>query len=123
MMYAEILKAVSGGGSAVAIIAVVILFLRQQEKANEALRQIAEKFTAEVRDSQRAFQEQINIMMGTIGRSQKLYQDQIRGLIDDHMIVTRETVAAVRGLDATVRSVETTVKELQAVVQRISKEK
>jgi type I site-specific restriction endonuclease len=122
----EILKMVGGGGGIVATIAVVILFLRQQEKMHQTLTQIAEKFTADVAQSQRAFQDQLGQLMGQQMTSQKLYQEQIKSLINDHISVTRETVGAVKGLDATVRgvdatvrSVETTVRELQNVVRQI----
>jgi phage shock protein A len=122
----ELIKMVGGGGGAVAVIVVVILFLRQWERMQDTLKNIATTFTSQIADSQQRFQDQLTELMAGATQSQKLYQAQIKTLIDDHMAVTRETVGAVksldatvRGVDATVRNVEATVRELQTVVRTL----
>jgi hypothetical protein len=119
----ELVKLVREGGGIVATIVVVILFLRSNRAATLDLERIADRFTAETRGLAQSFQQQIQALMDQISLQQRAYQEQIRSLIDDHITVTRETVSAVRNLDATVRSVEVTVRELQSVVQEIADEK
>lgn len=111
-MEAELLKLVTGGGGVVACIVVVILFLKQQEKTNELLRQITDRFNAENSANQKAYQDQITSLAAQTYANQKLYQDQIKTIIDDHMSITRETISAVKSVEATVRELQTIVKTL-----------
>lgn len=111
-MEVELLKLVTGGGGVVACIVVVILFLKQQEKQNETLKQITERFNAEVATNQKSYQDQITALTAQTYANQKLYQDQIKTMIDDHMSVTRETISAVKSVEATVRQLQETVQNL-----------
>jgi hypothetical protein len=119
----ELLKLVTGGGGVVACIVVVILFLKNQEKQNETMRQITEKFSADNASNQKAYQDQITALAAQTYSNQKLYQDQIKTMIDDHMSVTRETITAVKSIEATVRAVVDTVRGLEATVQALTAEK
>lgn len=109
-MEVELLKLVTGGGGVVACIVVVILFLKQQEKQNDTLKQITDRFNTEVAVNQKAYQDQINALSAQTYANQKLYQDQIKIMIDDHMSVTRETISAVKSVEATVRELQSTVQ-------------
>jgi hypothetical protein len=112
----ELLKLVTGGGGVVACIVVVILFLKNQEKQNDNIKQITEKFSADNAANQKAYQDQITALAAQTYANQKLYQDQIKTMIDDHMSVTRETITAVKSVEATVRSVVDTVRRLESTV-------
>ncbi|RUL89370.1 hypothetical protein [Tautonia sociabilis] len=105
-MEIELLKMLPGGGSVAALIVTVILFLKQQEKTQNGLTQITETFNSRVASAQASFQEQINRLMGQNAENQKLYQEQIQGLIDGHLEVSRETVAALKSLEAAVHELQ-----------------
>lgn len=98
-MEVELLKMLPGGGSVVALIITVILFLKQQERTQSSLGQITETFNARVVSTQSAFQEQINRLMNQNVENQKLFQEQIQLLIDGHLEVSRETIAAIKAME------------------------
>jgi uncharacterized membrane protein YvbJ len=110
-MEIELLKMLPGGGSVAALIVTVILFLKQQEKWQINLGQITETFNNRVITTQAAFQDQVTHLMAQNTENQKLYQEQIRLLIDGHLEVSIETVAALKAL-------ENAVHELQGTCQQ-----
>jgi uncharacterized membrane protein YvbJ len=105
-MEIELLKMLPGGGSVAALIVTVILFLKQQEKWQINLGQITETFNNRVASTQAAFQDQINHLMSQNTENQKLYQDQIRLLIDGHLEVSMETIAALKSLENAVHELQ-----------------
>ena len=105
-MELELLKMVPGGGSVAALIVTVILFLKQQEKSQAGLSLIAETFNARVAATQASSQDQINRLVAQATENQKLYQDQIQALIDRHLEVSRETIAAIKSLEVAVRELQ-----------------
>ena len=116
LIESELIKLATGGGGVVACILVVILFLKQQDKVNDLLKQIADKFSADIISYQKAFQDQLITLTAQSYSNQKLYQDQMKVMIDDHIELTKETITALKSNEATVRAIETTVKELQAML-------
>ena len=95
----DLIKLLPDGASAVAVIIVVMLFLKQQDRINLMLESITKGFNDQVFDSQKSFQEQILRLNGQQYENQKLYQDQIQSLIDAHIKVSRETILALRSLE------------------------
>jgi hypothetical protein len=91
------------GASAVAVIIVVMLFLKQQDRINVMLESITQGFNEQVGDSQKAFQDQILRLNRQQFDNQKLYQDQIQSLIDAHIKVSRETILALKSLEASLK--------------------
>ena len=55
----DMIKLLPDGASAVAVIVVVMLFLKQQDRINLMLETITKSFSEQVGDSQKTFQEQI----------------------------------------------------------------
>lgn len=106
-MEVELLKMLPGGGSVAALIVTVILFLKQQERTQLSLSQITEVFNARVVASQSSFQEQINRLMSQNVENQKLFQEQIQLLIDGHLEVSRETIAALKAMENAVHELQT----------------
>jgi predicted component of type VI protein secretion system len=102
----EILKLLPGGSAVLAVIIVVILFLKQQEKMNDVLKEITDKFGQQSSANQKLFQDQINQITTQYYTSQKSFQDQIQLLIDSHLAVSKETISALKQLEAIVRQVE-----------------
>ncbi len=105
-MEAELLQMLPGGGSVAALIMTVILFLKQQEKAQATINQVTETFNVRVTETQVSFQDQINRQMVQINENQKRYQEQIQSLIDAHIEVSRETVLALKSLEAAVSELQ-----------------
>lgn len=91
-MELEMVKVVAmQGGGVVGVICVVLIFLRHLSKQ-------ASDFTS------------------TLNTSQGDHARQIARMVDDHVALTKETVAAVQKLDGTVRSVERTVRGVETTV-------
>lgn len=90
------------GASVVAVIAVVLLFLKQLDKANEYLRKAVVQFDSRVYDTQKAFQAQILDLALRQSESQKNYQEQIRNMIDANLAAARDIVIAMKSLEIAV---------------------
>ncbi len=75
----DLIRMLPDGASAVAVIIVVMLFLKQQDRINLMLESITQNFNDQVGDSQKAFQEQILRLNRQQFDNQKLYQDQNPG--------------------------------------------
>jgi len=109
---ADLIKLLPNGASTIALIVVVVLFLKQQEKMNDVLKQITDKFNEQTSVNQKSFQDQINALSSQQYSNQKSFQDQIQLLIDAHLKVSRETIAAMKALEATVNMVKDKVGQL-----------
>ena len=99
----DLIRMLPDGASAVAVIIVVMLFLKQQDRINLMLESITQNFNDQVGDNQKAFQEQILRLNRQQYDNQKLYQDQIQSLIDAHIKVSRETILALKSLEVSLR--------------------
>jgi uncharacterized membrane protein YvbJ len=99
----DLIKLMPEGASAVAVIIVVMLFLKQQDRINLVLESITKGFNDQVSDNQKSFQEQIIRLTRQQSDNQKLYQDQIQSLIDAHIQVSRETIMALKTLEASLK--------------------
>ena len=99
----DLIRMLPDGASAVAVIIVVMLFLKQQDRINLMLESITQNFNDQVGDSQKAFQEQILRLNRQQFDNQKLYQDQIQALIDAHIKVSRETILALKSLELSIK--------------------
>jgi hypothetical protein len=100
----DLIKMLPDGASAVAIIAVVILFLKQQDRVNAMFETITKGFNDQAGETQKTFQEQILRITSQQFDNQKLYQDQIQALTDAHIKVSRETILAMKALEATLKA-------------------
>ena len=99
----DLIRLLPDGASAVAVIIVVMLFLKQQDRINTMLESITKGFNEQVYDSQKAFQDQILRLTRHQQDNQKLYQDQIQALIDAHIKVSRETILALKSLEVSLK--------------------
>lgn len=99
----DLIRLLPDGASAVAVIFVVMLFLKQQDRINIMLETITRDFNDQVIDSQKSFQEQILRLTRQQYDNQKLYQDQIQSLIDAHIKVSRETILALKSLESSLK--------------------
>ena len=99
----DLIRMLPDGASAVAVIVVVMLFLKQQDRINLMLESITQGFNDQVAERQKAFQEQILRLNRQQAESQKAFQDQIQSLIDSHIKVSRETILALKALEVSLR--------------------
>lgn len=95
----DLIRLLPDGASAVAVIVVVMLFLKQQDKLNLTLKAVTQEFHDQENESRKTYQEQFLKLTSQQYENQKMYQDQIQSLIDAHINVTRETVLAIKGLE------------------------
>ena len=91
------------GASAVAVIVVVMLFLKQQERLNCMFESVSKGFNDQIFDSQKTFQEQVLYLTRQMHDNHKLYQDQIQSLVDAHIKVSRETIVAMKSLESSLK--------------------
>jgi hypothetical protein len=96
----EALELLPNGGIAAALIAVVILFLRRQEKGDQALRENTDAFLGALAESRHEVQEQLRAIAERSAADRKETQALVRQILDDHLVVTREATAAMRQLQA-----------------------
>lgn len=80
---ASILDQLPNGGAVVALITVVILFLKKQERSEDTIKDIVGTFTAE------------------IAASRKEYREHVTGIMTQGLEAHAETREAIRSLDAT----------------------
>lgn len=99
----DLVKLLPDGASVVAVILVIVLFLKQQDKINALLSTITKEFHEHVYQSQRGFQEQVLNLSARQHEHQKSYQEQIQSLIEAHINVARETITAIKALENSVR--------------------
>jgi hypothetical protein len=99
----DLIRLLPDGASVAAVIFVVMLFLKQQDRINLTLESITKGFHDHASDRQKAFQEQIVELTELQSDNQKLYQEQIQSLIDAHIKVSRETIQALKSLEASLR--------------------
>jgi predicted ABC-type ATPase len=99
----DLIQLLPDGASAVAVIVVVMLFLRQQDRINLMLETITKGFNEQVNDSQKTFQEQVLQLTTRQYDNQRMYQDQIQSLIDAHIKVSRETILALKSLEGSLK--------------------
>ena len=99
----DLIRLLPDGASTVAVIIVVMLFLKQQDHINLMLESITKNFNEQVYDSQKSFQDQIIRLTRQQQDNQRLYQDQIQTLIDAHLRDSRETFIALKSLEASLK--------------------
>jgi hypothetical protein len=99
----DLIHLLPDGASVVAVIFVVMLFLRQQDRLSVMLDTITKGFNERVNESQKTFQEQVLRLTTQQGDNQRLYQEQIQSLIDAHIKVSRENILALKSLEASLK--------------------
>lgn len=99
----DLIRLLPDGASTVAVIVVVMLFLRQQDRINLMLETITKSFNDQVNDSQKTFQEQLLRLTARQYDTQRMYQEQIQSLIDAHIKVSRETIVALKSLEGSLK--------------------
>ena len=88
----DLVKMLPDGASVVAVLLVIILFLRQADKINVLMVDLAKQFNDRVVDGLKGFQEQILKLADQQSRGQKEYQDQVQAM-------TKETILALKSLE------------------------
>jgi len=101
----DLIKLLPDGANVVAVIVVVILFLKQQEKFNIILKNMTDDFHEQVKGNQKAFQDQITTLSEQYLSYQKLYQEQIQRLMDAHILVTREVITTLQEVKQNVSNI------------------
>lgn len=85
---ASLLNNLKEGGAVVAIIAVVILFLKKQEKSDQNIKDMVNSFQVEMAASHRDFREHVT------------------GIMNQGLTAHRETRDAIRALESTIAGVK-----------------
>lgn len=98
------MKLLPDGASVIAVIVVVIIFLKHQSEYHASLKEITKTFSERTVEMQHQFEMQVDRLSTNYLASEKIYQVQIQRLFDDFILVSRETIIAVKELDASVKS-------------------
>ena len=82
MLWADlsILEQLPNGGAVVAIIAVVILFLKKQERSDDTIKEIVGAFTADTAVSRQEIREHMNRILGQALAAHRETREAIRAL-------------------------------------------
>lgn len=102
----ELIKLLPDGAVSVAIITVVILFLKQQDKSAIMIKEIAEAFQETIKEIQVANQIQIAEMYKQNTEMRIHFQTQIQTLMDGHLRMTQEVIETIHDLKVTVNSLK-----------------
>ena len=109
----NLVKLIPDGLSVIAVIVVVILFLRQQDKSNEVITSLSDKqenlisqmmqrFNESIEKGRSSYQEQISKLANQNTDSQRQYQDQIQQMLQSHFKITKESIEALKTLETTI---------------------
>jgi hypothetical protein len=99
----DLVKLLPDGASVVAVIVVIVLFLKQHDKINLLLSNVTKDFHDHIYESQKGFQDQVLKLSSQQFEHQKSYQDQIQALIEAHVNVTKETITALKSLEMSLK--------------------
>jgi len=114
-MGVDLVKLLPDGANVIAVIIVVMLFLKQQEKFNLILKQITDDFHTQIKENQKAFQEQVGALSTQYFSNQKLYQEQIQKLMDAHIMVTREVITTLQEVKQNVAGINEKMRDYDAL--------
>jgi Sec-independent protein translocase protein TatA len=117
----DLIKLLPEGSSVIAVIVVVIIFLKNQREFHVSLKEITKEFTDRVSSMQAVFQSQIDRLSTNFLATEKIHQEQIQNLFSDFISVSRETVIAVKELEAAVRELRMEVKGRADEQSKVSK--
>lgn len=113
---AELFKLLPDGVSVISVIVIVSMFLRHisttQAAYESRLKEIADKFSSDLKIAREGFQSQVKELYNQFERSQASFRDQLRDLTDKHLSVLNDTVLAVRGLQDSVKELRQSVSEM-----------
>ena len=98
----DLMKLLPEGASVIAVIIVVILFLRQQRAQDEQNKAIASTFEKRVDEVVTRFQGQIDRITQQVFEYERNNQAQIQRLFDSFIQVSKETIQAVVELKSAV---------------------
>ncbi|MBV8558832.1 MAG: hypothetical protein JO116_25100 [Planctomycetaceae bacterium] len=99
----DLIKLLPDGASVIAVIVVIVLFLKQHDKITLLISSLAKQFDDHIYDSQKTFQEQILKLANQQHENQKAYQNQIQLLIEAHVNVSKETILALKSLEMSLK--------------------
>lgn len=101
----DLIKLLPDGASVVAVIVVIVLFLKQQEKVNQTFEAVTRKFHETECEGRVMYQNQLVKLEAQQTDSQKHYQDQIHALIEAHLNVSKEMITAIKELELSLKEV------------------
>lgn len=104
MVPTELIKLLPDGAASIAIIVVVILFLKQQDKSAIMIKEISEAFQLTIKDLQQASLIQVTEMYRQNTESRTHFQSQIQTLMDGQMRLTQEVIETLHDLKLVVNS-------------------
>lgn len=107
----DLIKILPDGLSSTAIIAVVILFLRQQDKSAVLLKNLSEDFQTTIKDLQTSANKHIEEMHKQTADARTAYQNQIEKLMDSQIKLTREVLETIHGLKIEIKGLSDVINE------------
>lgn len=107
MLFAEALptdlvKMLPDGTATIAVIAVVMLFLKQQDKATALLKEYTDSFQEAIANMAASHKSALDEMMRRESENRIHYQTQVQSLMDSQLEVTKEVTASIEKLASAV---------------------
>lgn len=94
----DLIKWLPQGGAAGAVILVVYLFLKQQDKGNALLLAVTDKFTATINDHQQRSDERLAAIAKQAADVAATTQATVNALVRDQIVSNTQMTDAIRGL-------------------------
>lgn len=101
----DLVKMLPDGTATIAVIAVVMLFLKQQDKATILLKEYTDSFQEAIANMAASHKSALDEMMRRESENRIHYQTQIESLMDSQLEVTREVTASIEKLASAVNEV------------------
>lgn len=100
----DLVKMLPEGGSIVAFIVVVWLFLQQQVKSNALIQELMSKHSADEKAAQEAYQKHVEALTNRTNESQKNFQEQIQRLMEANITISTKMIEMLNTLKDAVNS-------------------
>jgi hypothetical protein len=85
---------------------VLVFMFRELNKRESIAVDLAHDFIKHTDAKDKEHREQINVLIDRFQAAQLVFMAQQKAIIDDYILVTKETVIAVKGLEASVRELK-----------------
>ena len=101
-----LIKWLPQGGAAGAVIVVVWLFLKQQDKTNTLIQTVTDKFTATLVDHQEKSDDRLQAIGERSNAANASTQNTVNALVRDQIVSNTQMADAIRGLQAAVSELQ-----------------
>ena len=109
----DLLKLIPDSVATIAVIIVVMMFLKNQRTYDQNLKDVTQQFADRVKELQDSFKQQIQDLTSSYLNSEQNFRNQIGKLFEDFVHVSTETISAVKQLESAVREIKDQIRNIK----------